>query len=166
MLISSLQQAPAYPDVDVRGSDVEGHGAFAGEFIARGTVVLPLTGKILNRHEFDTSDYSLHVLQIEDDRFLLAQGGPDDYINHSCSPNLAFTPEGDALYAIRDIHSGEELCFDYSTSENDPNWSMSCRCGAGTCRGMVTGFSRLANADKYFLIKYAMPYIRRQYQDK
>ncbi len=157
----ALEQAFSF--VEVRGSDVEGYGAFAQEFIARGTVVMPLTGKKLARHEFDTSDYSIHVLQIDTDTFLMAEGGPDDYINHSCDANLSFTEDGAALYALKDITPGEELFFDYSTSENDPHWHMNCRCGAASCRGQVTAFSRLENADKQLLIKRAMPYIRQQY---
>lgn len=164
--MGQLQEKSFYPAARVLGSDVEGRGVFADEYIARGTVVLPLTGKVLQRHEFDTSDYTLHVLQIDTDRFLMAEGGTDDYINHSCAPNLAFTEDGSAYYAIRDIAAGDELCADYSTSENDPDWVMPCLCGTKSCRGTVTGFSRLAPADKYFLLKYAMPYIRRQYQDK
>lgn len=160
--LSDIQDG--YASVEVRGSDVSGRGAFAGEPIARGLVVMPLTGKVLQRNEFDASDYSLHVLQIDADAFLLAQGGADDYINHSCSPNLAFTEDGQAYYALRDIAAGEELLVDYSTSEDDPDWSFDCGCGAASCRGRVTGFGNLARMDKQRLIQHALPYIRRQYK--
>ena len=42
------------------------------------------------------------------------------------------------MTAFRDLHPGDELTFDYSTSEDhEQNWK--CLCGAPTCRGRVTG---------------------------
>lgn len=47
------------------------------------------------------------------------------YLNHSCNPNLIVVPVRidsmvpvAALFAIRDIHAGEELCYDYDSSND------------------------------------------------
>ncbi|CAI6087572.1 hypothetical protein V2G26_009909 [Clonostachys chloroleuca] len=78
--------------------------------------------------------------------------GPTRFINHSCDPNMRiFARVGDhadkhlhdlALFAIRDIHRGEELTFDYvdgvaedneETSLNVDNMAK-CLCGSKNCR--------------------------------
>lgn len=66
------------------------------------------------------------------------------FMNHSCAPTCWFEP--DELYkndgvvvmtATRDLVPGDELTFDYATSEDvEQNWK--CLCGEPTCRGRVT----------------------------
>jgi SET domain len=58
------------------------------------------------------------------------------FINHSCEPNSAFTGER-TLVALRPIAPGEEVTMDYSTSEADVDWSMSCACGSAACRSTL-----------------------------
>jgi uncharacterized membrane protein HdeD (DUF308 family) len=58
---------------------------------------------------------------------------PLQHINHSCAPNVAFG-RNRQLHAIRDIAPGEELTLDYSTTEADPEWAMSCACQSLHCR--------------------------------
>jgi hypothetical protein len=43
-----------------------------------------------------------------------------------------------AVVARRDIGAGEELTFDYGTTDTDP-WTLECHCGAAGCRGRMTG---------------------------
>jgi hypothetical protein len=65
---------------------------------------------------------------------------PDDYLNHSCDPNLWL--EGTlTLVARRSISAGEELTVDYATWEIDEGWQLSgqCNCGAKMCRRRVSG---------------------------
>lgn len=146
----------------VENSPVSGTGAYAGKFFPAGSLVLPLTGKRLHRSEFNTANYDLPVLQIDEDWFLLAEGQPDDFINHSCAPNLGFTPDGRHFFALRDIQPGEELFFDYSSSESDPAWTVPCLCGTSRCRGEITAFQRLDPAMREELAPIAMPYLRKR----
>jgi hypothetical protein len=44
------------------------------------------------------------------------------------------------LHALRPIQTGEEICFDYSTSMGEENWTMKCECGSSQCRGIVRDF--------------------------
>ncbi|GAO14290.1 uncharacterized protein UV8b_07446 [Ustilaginoidea virens] len=79
--------------------------------------------------------------------------GPTRFINHSCDPNLRiFARVGDhadkhihdlALFAIKDIHKGEELTFDYvdgATEEVLEDYDgniedmTKCLCGSSQCR--------------------------------
>lgn len=58
---------------------------------------------------------------------------PIDTMNHCCSPSAAFG-RGLELVALRDIAPHEEVTFDYSTTEADPEWHLDCACGADNCR--------------------------------
>src|SRR6516165_3310796 len=60
-----------------------------------------------------------------------------DFQNHSCEPNIGV--QGQIVFvAMRDIAAGEELTHDWATTD-DEDYRMECRCGAATCRKIVTG---------------------------
>ena len=59
------------------------------------------------------------------------------FSNHSCEPNIGV--QGQIVFvAMRDIAAGEELTHDWATTD-DEDYRMECRCGAATCRKIVTG---------------------------
>jgi hypothetical protein len=119
-----------------------GRGLFAGEPIAAGTEILRLTGPLLTLNEVREKGpvQAANALQIGIDRYLDLDE-PARFINHSCAPNAAVM--GDTrLVAIRFIGAGEEVRFDYSTTISD-GWTMSCRCGAAECRGLIVAFQLL-----------------------
>jgi len=58
--------------------------------------------------------------------------------NHSCDPNTWWYDDF-TLIARRDIEAGQEVTFDYGTSESEENPAMPyCLCGSPLCRGKVT----------------------------
>jgi len=66
-----------------------------------------------------------------------------NYMNHSCEPTCWFVDGGErftgVMVATRDLHPGDELTFDYATSEDcDLAGSWKCACGSSACRGIVT----------------------------
>lgn len=66
-----------------------------------------------------------------------------NYMNHSCEPTCLFVQPGDGyngvMIAARDLVPGDELTFDYATSEDcDLAGSWKCSCGTSSCRGTVT----------------------------
>jgi len=78
------------------------------------------------------------AIQIEE-RFHLAPIGPSeeaDYFNHSCNPNAGLSGQN-CLVAMRAIKKGEEVCFDYATSDSTPYDEFICQCGEPTCRHAV-----------------------------
>jgi SET domain-containing protein len=121
---------------------IAGRGVFAWEPITRGTQIIAFTGPLL-RYK-DTTPKTL-ALQIGQDLYLGASGHADDYINHSCKPNCGLQIAGldVRLIALRDIATDEEICFDYSTTMNEDDFEMPCKCGSSVCRGIVGDFKHL-----------------------
>lgn len=121
---------------------VAGRGVFAGEEVVAGTLIIRFTGPLLRFK--DTTPHTL-ALQIGPDLYLGASGNPDDCVNHSCNPNSGLQIAGldVRLIALRDIAMGEEICFDYSTTMDEDDFEMTCRCGSSACRGVIGDFKRL-----------------------
>jgi len=76
--------------------------------------------------------------QIGEDAFLIPLREDDlvitTYQNHSCDPNTWWADDF-TLVARRSIMPGEEVTFDYSTSESLENPEMpACHCGSPCCR--------------------------------
>jgi len=63
----------------------------------------------------------------------------DFFINHSCNASVWFHPTENKFLARRDIKKGEEVTYDYATTECNPKWGMDCLCGLPCCRGRITG---------------------------
>jgi SET domain-containing protein len=64
------------------------------------------------------------------------------YMNHSCAPNTWWA-DSCTLVAQRDIEPGEEVTYDYATSEIAIEFEMRCTCGSASCRGLVTNRDHL-----------------------
>ena len=128
----------------VRKSAIHESGLFADKAIKRGEIVAIKGGNIFNRKVLASIEKQLGPaeIQIGDDLFI----GPLNreqrktsmlYLNHSCNPNVGI--QGQIVFvAMRDIEAGEELTHDWATTDND-DYQMSCKCGSGNCRGIVTG---------------------------
>jgi SET domain-containing protein len=125
-------------------SDIEGRGLFALEPIAKGEIIAVKGGHIVdaatleaNKEVVGNSD-----IQIADGLYLAALS-PDEYedvmlyLNHSCAPNAGV--RGNVIFVtMRDVAAGEELTIDYAMID-DFDGEMTCRCGASSCRGVVSG---------------------------
>src|SRR5262249_32692782 len=61
-----------------------------------------------------------------------------NFMNHSCDPNAWFVDD-ETMTARRDIKAGEEVTYDYATSETRDSFYLECRCGSPLCRGVALG---------------------------
>lgn len=125
-------------------SPIHGRGLFAVGAFQSGEIVCVKGGYIFTRAEWDGIAPALGTaeIQIAEDLFIgplrieERQGGMI-FSNHSCDPNIAV--RGQIVFvALRTIEAGEELTHDWATTDDD-DYSMTCRCGAGCCRGVITG---------------------------
>lgn len=120
----------------------KGHGSFAREPIPAGQFVVCFGGLPVTTHEFATfpAERRSRSIQIDHDTYVVGPPTrePGDSINHSCEPNLGLV-SATRLVARRDIAPGEELTYDYSTSDSSPYDEFDCACGTPRCRGRLGG---------------------------
>jgi hypothetical protein len=122
--------------------DGRGTGSVAIEPIAAGETVAAFGGPCVTRTQLDAMDADRRhrSIQIDDELYL---AGPIDVedadcINHSCEPNCVMGGSV-VLVARRDIAVGEEITYDYATSDGSDYDEFECSCGSELCRGKVTG---------------------------
>lgn len=147
---SRSDRGPLY---EVRRSRIQGRGLFALRRIRRGTRIVEYTGERITYAEgdrrYDDDKMQRHhtFLFILDGRTLVdaAVGGNEArLINHSCDPNCETVIQDKEIWveALRTIHPGEELSYDYKY-ERLPGYTKkdevfyACRCGAPNCRGTI-----------------------------
>ena len=143
-----------------------GFGVLARQPIDAGEVLAQWGGQVISRLELEQLDEDTRTkqtVQIDEDSFLLTVHTPDpaDYINHSCAPNAGLQ-DFRTIVAIRAVAPGEEICFDYAMCDGSPYDEFTCRCGAPTCRGRVTGndWQNPVLWERY--VGYFSPYLQRR----
>ena len=143
----------AEPLFELRKSDIQGRGAFATRRIRKGTRIIEYIGEKITSEEgderYDDSAMGRHhtFLFSLDNGYVIdaAVGGNEArFINHSCDPNCEAIIEKGHIYidALRTIHPGEELAYDYAYERSDDHTEedealYKCRCGADSCRGTI-----------------------------
>jgi hypothetical protein len=60
------------------------------------------------------------------------------YTNHSCSPNTVIRDR--TLTALSAINPGDEITFDYETTEFEMAEPFECCCGSAECRRTIRGY--------------------------
>lgn len=114
----------------------KGSGVFAKNFIKSDTLIWKLTElKRFSKEEYQnaTEDIKKDAYP-EGDHYVQAVGKGESW-NHSCRANTWWCGD-DQLCASRDILPGEELTYDYATTDIDPNikYDWICKCGESNCR--------------------------------
>ncbi len=138
-------------------------GLFAADRIRAGEDVMPITGIVEN----EPSRYSLQLSEnahiVPPSQALEAGAEAENYLwcftNHGCRPNLRVDTARRVFVALCDLDPGDELLFDYNTTE----WSMAtpfaCRCGAPGCYGVVAGYRHLGAEGQARLAGLAAPHL-------
>ena len=132
------------PKTEVRSSPIHGRGLFAKAPIAKGEVAAVKGGHVFDRATLARVAPRLGPaeIQIGDDLYIGAleedeREGCMIFSNHSCDPTLGVL--GQVVFvALRDVAPGEELTHDWAMTDDDDG-RIDCRCGARSCRGVVTG---------------------------
>lgn len=120
----------------------KGHGVFAGRSFAPGEPVLVFIGE---RRDVSELNDLTHALQIGPRTFISASGAIDDFVNHSCTPNTGIAErDGDVfVFALEPIVAGDEITFDYATTQTGGFVEFICRCSSPNCRGTIGDFNDL-----------------------
>jgi SET domain-containing protein len=142
------------PFLAIRTSPTHGRGAFATRVIRKGTRIIEYRGALSTWDlvqerpaSHPTDPYHTLLFVLEDGMLIDAGRGGNAarWINHSCDPNCEAVAHEDQrvfIYAKRTIYPGEELCYDYCLTLDDPitprmRKAYRCRCGAKSCRGTM-----------------------------
>jgi hypothetical protein len=139
--------------IQVRRSGVHGKGVFALQDIAEGETLIEYVGEIISwdeaqdRHPHDPKDPNhTFYFHVNEDKVIdaLHGGNSSRWINHSCDPNCEADEENERIFikALRNIHAGEELNYDYGLIIDEPytkklKAEYPCWCGAKNCRGTL-----------------------------
>ncbi len=122
-------------------------GVFANKHFDKGKKIIEFKGKLFTYKKlpYPYNKVEDHYVQISKNLYMGPSKGLDDFINHSCNPNSGLKISGKkaVLIAIKDIKSGEEICWDYSTTMNEDDWEMDCKCGSKNCRKIIRDFKHL-----------------------
>lgn len=152
-----LIQVPACTVRDV----AHGVGLFATRDIAEASAILAIEGR-LQPHPTRFSIQIDAALHIDADGTLpepeMRVLHPWRSLNHCCEPNARI--EGRLLRAIRAIAAGEEITFDYTTTEADMSTPFQCLCGSARCIGLVRGFNHLPEDARRARFDRLAPHLR------
>ncbi len=125
-------------NVEVRQSKIHsaGQGVFAVKIIKKGTHILEYTGNKLTRKQSDEADPT-YIFELNS-RYSIDGKSTARYVNHSCEPNCeAEIIKGRIwIIALRDIHPGEELCYNYGYEYSEAK-DYPCACGTPPCIGYI-----------------------------
>ncbi len=132
---------------------MHGKGVFALQDIAEGETLIEYVGEVISwdeaqdRHPHDPEDPNhTFYFHVNEDRVIdaLFGGNSSRWINHSCDPNCEADEDNDRIFikAIRNIHAGEELNYDYGLIIDEPytkklKAEYPCWCGSDNCRGTL-----------------------------
>ena len=143
----------------------KGKGIYAARPFAAGELLCCWGGDVLNREQLDqcTETQQIHAVQVEEGLYIVPHRDPEpaDYANHSCEPNAGLKGQI-ALMAMRDIAEGEEICFDYATTDSSDYDEFWCKCGTASCRGKVTGKDWLRPDVQLKYKGWFSPYLQRR----
>jgi len=153
------------PFLEIKKSN-NGKGLFSKQLIKKDSIIFHFEGKLGT--DAETNDESL---QIDEDLFLESTTNCDDFLNHSCDPNCYIDFNTLNLVALKEIRPGEELCFDYNTTEYDlvnliRPCPFKCGCGSNHCLGEIKGSCYLSIEQKKKIKKYLAPYLKKKLEQE
>jgi hypothetical protein len=155
-----LQMKPLYI-VNIQG---KGQGVVTKKDITQGEKILRFSGQQVTGKEVRNPNTAL---QVDQDLFLESDGANDECLNHSCNPNCYIDFEDLTLRALKDIRRGEELTFDYNTSEYDlidQGCAFLCLCGSKHCIGDINGLKYAPLGHRKRIEHLLSPFLRRKMQ--
>jgi hypothetical protein len=125
----------------VRSSQIHAAGVYTTTAIKKGTHIVEYTGPRISKEEGDERYEGKEVTYLFglDDGRIIDGHGIAAFINHCCDPNCE-TDEIDGrvwIIALRDVHAGEELTYDYNLYDGDEDDPSPCFCGTKSCRGTM-----------------------------
>lgn len=168
-MLSRNNEEILFTNIRIVETREKGKSIIVDENIKKGDSIFSFIGVTM---PIDEGSYK--SLQINKDLCLESTEGFDNNLNHSCTPNCYIdfkqNPNQPVLVALRDIKKGEELSFDYNTTDynlNDPKFmeSFLCRCHAPNCLGEIKGYKYLTPEQKREISPFLAPFLKKIYDE-
>ena len=159
--------------IEVRDNDGF-KGVFATEDIRQDSVIFNLRGTLSTQ----PTKYTIQLGHRRHLNFPKTRRPNDDldycwqFLNHNCEANGYMNTTELTFRASRDIARGEEITFNYLTTESEMAVPFNCICGSPDCFGYIQGrnFLTRAQADRLSrtvgednVVTLFMPAVRRHY---
>jgi SET domain len=68
------------------------------------------------------------------------------FMNHSCDPTVFI--RGRSVISLKPVSFGQDITFNYNTTEFDMAEPFACRCGSVRCARQVQGFRHLSGEER------------------
>jgi SET domain-containing protein len=133
-----------------------GRGRFALESIGRDEAIIEF------HHESLLASPTRRSVQLDEGKHLHGRLRSVGLLNHSCEPNSWVDVKTNCVRATRNIAKGEEITFNYLTTEYDMHDGFQCRCGSARCYESIRGFKHLSREQQLALKPYLTPYLSRK----
>ena len=102
-----------------------------------------------------------YTVQRGDADHISGDGATWAFLNHACAPNSAIDFSTWELTTRRTIRAGEEITYNYLTTEWDMASPFACGCGAAHCPGTIRGFRHLDAAQRQAIGPLLSPFLRK-----
>ncbi len=134
---------------------------YAVERISKGTIVYAFKGTECDKP-------NMHTVQVGEGKHVDLGNCGSRFTNHSCNPSTRLDWETYDLIATRDIEVGDEITFNYITSEFAMDAPFECGCSSGvtTCYKTIRGAKYLSKSDFETLKPFLAPYCIKMYNEQ
>ncbi len=86
-------------------------------------------------------------------------------MNHSCDANAHIDFQALSLRASRKIEKGEEIAYNYFTTDYENEDVFDCHCGAKNCKKRTTGFKGLTLEQKIEIRERLSPFLFKKLEE-
>jgi hypothetical protein len=135
----------------------KGKGVFAlREFVRGETVIVGKPVALL-------TERTIYSVQVDVGKHV-DLNEPARVTNHSCTPNTGVLHNSYGGYdfiALRDIARGEEITWNYQTTEEAVIGFDKCHCNSPDCQAIVRGFAYLPDTWKQVYATFVADYLKR-----
>jgi hypothetical protein len=139
----------------------KGRALIANKNFKGGEAILPLKG-IFRKCSESTPD----AVQLGRNKFIDSDHRyAEDHMNHGCDPSTRIDFDSMKFVALRDIKKGEEITYNYLTTEYDlvkDREDFDCKCGSKNCLGRIKGFKFLSRGQKMKLKPLLSPFLKKK----
>jgi hypothetical protein len=145
--------------IEVRDTK-KGKSIFSIGSFVKDDVILEFEKKFTDHPRKDTL-----CININKHQYSTNPNAPENFLNHSCNPNGYINFQDLTYRALRPIKKGEELTFNYLTTEWDLANKFDCECGSENCYGQIRGFKYLTLEQQRGLEPLLSPFLKKKLKE-